>query len=253
MEKTAVERLRDGEKIVGTMVRLIRNSAVAHLAKFAELDFFMLDMEHGAFSIENAEDIAKQARALNVGIFARVPELARGYVSRLLDAGVEGIMVPMISSVEEAEKLVSWGKYPPVGNRGFSSNGPITGYQGMSMGAQEFMDSENRRNLAIAQIETAEAIACIDGIASVEGIDVLLVGPNDLAISLGYPGNAMDPHVQEAIGKVADAAEKAGKVFAIHAGDKVLAPWKERMPMVMNSIDIDIIGAGMADIKKRYK
>ncbi len=253
MNETAVERLRNEQRIVGTMIRLVRNSAIANLAKFAELDFIMLDMEHGSYSVENAEDIAKQALALNVGIFARIPELARGYVSRLLDAGVQGVMVPMLSSVDEAKALVDWAKYPPLGKRGFSSNGPVTEYLGLKSDAVTFMAGQNRKTLAIAQIETVEAIECIDEIAAVEGIDVLLVGPNDLAISLGVSGDAFHPLVGEAIGKVADAADRHGKVFSIHSGDALLQQWNERMKMVMNSIDIDLIASGMISIVKKYR
>ena len=253
MEKTAVERLRNGEKIVGTMIRMLRNPAVVPLAKFGNLDFIMLDLEHGAYTTENAEDIANIARAANVGIFARVPELSKSSVSRLMDAGVQGVMVPMISSAEEARKLVNWSRYAPVGNRGLGSNGPITEYRGVQTDTPTFMKEQNEETLVIAQIENVEALEEIDEIAAVEGIDVLLVGPNDLSISLGVPGELLGPEVTEAIGKIADAAEKHNKIFSIHAGDSVLEVWKDRMRMVMNSMDINVIGQGFAEIAKKYK
>ena len=253
MNDTAVERLRAGEKIVGTMVRMVRNPSIASIAKFGGLDFIMLDMEHGSYTIENAEDIAKVARSSGVGIFARVPELARSYVSRLMDAGIEGIMVPMVNNADDAAKLVSWARYAPIGNRGLGSNGGLTDYQGMGNDAIEFMASQNRKTLTIAQIETFEAIENIDAIASTEGIDVLLVGPNDLSISLGVPGKLFDPLVQDAIGKVCESAARHNKVFSIHSGDALLDLWKDLMQMVMNSIDIDVIGQGFASIAKKYK
>ena len=249
----AVQKLRENQRIVGTMVRMVRNPAVAQIAKAAGLDFIMFDMEHGPYSIETVSDIAKVARSSGIGIFARVPELAKGYVSRLMDAGVQGIMVPMVSNPEEAQKLVDWSRYAPVGKRGLGSNGELTDFAGMGSDALSFMADQNRKTLAIAQIETAEAIEKIDAIAAVEGIDVLLIGPNDLAISLGVPGETMGDVTQAAIGKVADAAEKHGKVFAIHAGDGMLEKWDSRMQMVMNTLDIDVLKNGFASIAKKYQ
>ena len=253
MEKTAVEKVRSNEKIVGTMVRMVRNPSIAAIAKASGLDFIMLDMEHGSYSLETVEDIAKVARLCGVGIFARVPSLDRAYVSRVMDAGVQGVMVPMISSAEEARKLVGWARYEPIGGRGLSSNGGHTDYQGMGMDAPSFMAKQNHKTLTIAQIETKEAIECIDEIASIEGIDVLLIGPNDLSISLGLPGKMFDPLVQEAIGKVADSADRYNKIFSIHGSDALLELWKDRMQMVMTSIDINVLTQGFSALAKKYK
>jgi len=253
MEKTAVEKVKENEKIVGTMVRMTRNPSIASIAKASGLDFIMLDMEHGSYSLETVEDIAKVARLCGLGIFARVPSLDRAYVSRVMDAGVEAVMVPMVSSAKEARKLVGWARYEPIGNRGLSSNGGLTDYQGMGMDAPSFMAKQNKKTLTIAQIETKEAIECIDEIAAIEGLDVLLIGPNDLSISLGLPGKVFDPKVQDAIRKVADSAERHGKIFSIHGGDDLLALWKDRMQMVMTSLDINVLSQGFSALAKKYK
>lgn len=249
----AVTKLREGNRIVGTMVRMVRNPAIAQIAYHAGLDFIMFDLEHGPHSIETVSDVTKVARSIGLGIFARVPELAKGYVSRLMDAGIEGVMVPMISTPKEAQQLVQWSRYAPIGNRGLGSNGELTNFAGMGSDAPTFMKRQNELTLAIAQIETAEAIKNIDAIAAVEGIDVLLIGPNDLANSLGVPGDIMGEVNQSAIGKVADAAEKYHKVFAIHGNDALLEKWNPRMQMVMNDLDINILQNGFSSIVKKYQ
>jgi len=248
-----VKKLREGNRIVGTMVRMVRNPAIAQIAYHAGLDFIMFDLEHGPHSIETVSDVAKVARSIGLGIFARVPELAKGYVSRLMDAGIEGIMVPMVSTPEEAQQLVQWSRYDPIGSRGLGSNGELTDFAGMGSDALTFMKRQNELTLAIAQIETAEAIKNIDAIAAVEGIDVLLIGPNDLAISLGVPGDIMGGVNQTAIGKVADAAEKHHKVFAIHGNDALLEKWDSRIQMVMSALDINVLHNGFASIAKKYQ
>ena len=249
----SVKKLREGKRIVGTMIRMVRNPAIAQIAYHAGLDFIMLDLEHGPYSIETVSDIAKVARSIGLGIFARVPELTKGYVSRIMDAGVQGVMVPMISTPEEAHQLVNWSRYAPIGNRGLGGNGGLNDFAGIGSNTTTFMKHQNELTLAIAQIETAEAINNIDAIASVEGIDVLLIGPNDLAISLGVPGDTMGELNQTAIGKVADAAEKHHKIFAIHGNDTLLEKWDSRMKMVMSSHDISILQNGFSSIVKKYK
>jgi len=249
----AVKKLREGNRIVGTMVRIVRNPAIAQIAYHAGLDFIMFDLEHGSHSIETISDIAKVARSIGLSIFARVPELAKGYVSRLMDVGIEGVMVPMVSTPEEAQQLVKWSRYDPIGKRGLCNNGELTNFASMGSDALKFMKCQNELTLAIAQIETAEAIKNIDAIAAVAGIDVLLIGPNDLAISLGVPGDIMGEVNQTAIGKVADAAEKHKKIFAIHGNDDLLEKWNSRIQMVMSALDIIVLQNGFASIAKKYQ
>lgn len=250
----SVQALRQGKRIVGTMVRMIRNPGIVQIAADAGLDFIMVDLEHGPISFETFSDMAKVARSIGMGIFVRVPELARGYVSRIMDCGADGVMVPMISTREEAQALVDWARYAPIGNRGLGSAGVANSFAGIGKDVPAFMRRENELTLAIAQIETGEAIENIEEIAAVEGIDVLLIGPNDLSISLGVPGEVMGEAVQAAIEKVAAAAARNNKVFAMHAGDALLDKWVPRgMRMVMNSLDISVLKTGLASIAAKYK
>jgi 4-hydroxy-2-oxoheptanedioate aldolase len=249
----AVEELREGKKIVGTMVRMLRNPAIAQIAKHAGLDFIMFDMEHGPLSIESFSDVAKVARSVGLGIFVRIPELSKGYVSRLMDAGADGIMCPMLSTEEEAKTLVKYARYAPTGSRGFGSNGVFTSFGGVKTDVPTFMKEQNRATLAIAQIETKEAVENIDKIAAVEGIDVLLIGPNDLAISLGVPGDTMCETTQAAIAKIVAAAKKHNKFFALHAGGALFDKWLPEMDIVMNDLDINILSNGFAAIAKKVK
>ena len=120
--------------------------------------------------------------------------------------------------------------------------------------ASAFMEQTNRETIAIAQIETAAAIEVVDDIASVEGIDVLLVGPNDLSVSLGCPGDLNCPPMNEAIATIAQAAGRHNKVFGMHAGDALLKRWiPHGMRFIMSSIDIGILSSGMKSIHAAYK
>jgi len=250
-----VQKLREGKRAVGTMVRMIRNPAMAVLAHNAGLDYIMLDLEHGPYTMEALDDVFKVGRALGLGCFVRVPELAKGYVSRSLDCGATGVMVPMLESVEQAQLLVRWAKYAPLGGRGLGGAGGHSNFIGISPDATPaFMANANVNTIAIAQIETAQAIEDIDAIAAVPGIDALLIGPNDLAISMGCPGDLLGDTLDKAIGKVAEAAKKHYKIFGMHAPDALQERWLSRgLNLVMSNLDINILAAGLKAICQKYK
>jgi 2-keto-3-deoxy-L-rhamnonate aldolase RhmA len=251
----AVQKLREGKRAVGTMVRMTRNPAVAVVAHNAGLDFIMLDLEHGPYTMETVDDVFKVGRAYGLGCFVRVPELAKGYVSRAFDCGATGVMVPMLESVEQAQLLVRWAKYPPLGGRGFGGVGGHSNFAGVTPDATPaFMAKANVDTLAIAQIETAQAIQNIEAIAAVPGIDALLIGPNDLAISMGCAGDLMGDALDTAIGKVAAAAKKHGKIFGMHSPDPLTERWLHKgLTLVMSNLDTNILAAGLKAICQKYK
>ncbi len=246
------DKIRSGKRIVGTMLRVIRTPAVARFAAHGGLDFIMLDLEHGPYTMETVADIFTAARATGLGSFVRVPELSRGYVSRIMDCGADGVMVPMVDSLLEAEAFSRWARYAPVGGRGLGSCGGHTDYAKIA-GAPEFMEQANRDTLVIAQIETTGALREIDAIAAVDGIDALLIGPNDLAISLGCPGELGSPVLRDAIGQVADAARAHDRILGMHGPDALLEEWMDKgLRLVMSSLDANILLDGMSAIAQRY-
>lgn len=248
----SVLQLRGGGRTVGTMIGMVRSPSIAVMAKRAGLDFLMLDMEHGAASFETLTDLSAAAGAAGIACFVRVPELSRGNVSRALDCGASGVMVPMIETAEQAGMLASWAKYPPLGKRGLGSIGGHTGYARFES-PDLFMERANRETLTIAQIETRAGVSAADAIAAVDGIDVLLIGPLDLSVSLGIPGRFDHSVMTEAIGAVAAAARAHGKVFGIHGGEKMLETWLPRgLRMVMTSLDAVMLEEGMNAIKKWF-
>jgi 2-keto-3-deoxy-L-rhamnonate aldolase RhmA len=247
-----VKDLKQGKRIVGTMIRMVRNPAIARVAAQAGLDFVMFDMEHGSYSLDVLSDIFAVARAVGLAGFVRVPELSKGYVSRIMDAGAVGVMVPMLESVEQARQFVDWAKFAPVGKRGFGSAGGHTNY-GAASDAVGFMKAANEETLTIAQIETGQAVERIEAIAAVPGIDAMLIGPNDLAISLGYPGDLMNKNVTAAIGKVADAARKNGKIFGMHGPDPLTEMFiPQGLRLLMSQLDHGMLLAGMKAVATKW-
>lgn len=236
--------------IIGTMIRTVRNPTVALIAKGAGLNFLMVDMEHDSYPLEVMADLAVAARGVGLRLFVRVPELARGHVSRVLDSGAQGVMVPMVETRAQAQDLVKWAKYPPIGSRGFFTFGIHTNFLKIS-DAQATMDKVNNEVLTIAQIETKKGVEAVEAIASVEGLDALLIGPNDLAISLGHAGDLQCKEEENAIEQVAVAAKKNGKIFGIHADASLIQRWAPYgLSLIMQSTDGNILASGMKAIRE---
>ena len=245
-----VNKVRSGEKIAGTMLRVVRNPAIIYLAKHAGLNFIMFDCEHAEYTMETMHDIALLGKAMDIACMARIPRLSKEYISRALDCGLEGIMVPMIETADQARQIVELAKYQPIGARGFTTGATHTDYL-----PGKFIDvttSANENVMVIAQIETALAVENADEIAAVEGIDALIIGPNDLSVSLGVPGDILGEVETKAISRVADACERHGKLFSIHAGagPAICDKFIDRLSFVMQGMDNNIIINGFKNIRE---
>ncbi len=243
----------ESESLVGTMIRFIRTPAVAHIARRAGLDFIMVDMEGGAYTYETLTDLAASSAAAGLDLLVRVPELSRGNVARALDCGARGVMAPNIESPGQAGQLAQYSKYPPVGSRGLSALGASTGY-GKPPDLVSHLREQNERVLAIAQIESAAGVRNASRIAEVPGLDVLLVGPNDLALSLGCPGQLDSPAMREAIQTVALAAKQGGKVFGMHGDPALIQGWKAAgLRLLMSSTDIGLLAGAMRGVGEKLR
>ena len=244
------ERLKAGEKVFGTMVRIERNPAFCIIAKEAGLDFILFDCEHAAYNLETLHDLFMMSNAIGLTALLRVPQLDKESISRSLDAGAKGCMIPMSETEEQAKEIVHWSKYTPIGDRGYGS-GIGASYYKTGLGTVEAMEQINDTVLTIAQIETAQAIDNVEKIAAMEGIDALIVGPNDLSISLGIPGKVTDEKEIAAIRKTADACRKYGKAFGIHGPDSLQNMFAKDINLVIYSTDADIMRNGIKNMKEK--
>jgi 2-keto-3-deoxy-L-rhamnonate aldolase RhmA len=241
------EKAKSGQMVCGAMIRAMRNPAIVCIAKAAGLDFVMFDCEHGVFTTETLHDACMTAIPYGLEVFARVPTPTKDYISRFLDCGVSGIMAPMTETVEQARQLVKYSKYLPIGDRGFTS-AANTAYMGGKH--SDIMAEANSRVWSIAQIESKLGVENSEAIAAVEGIDALLIGPNDLSIALGVPGDLNNPVEIEAIKKVAAACKKHGKLFTVHAPGAYQENFKGDLTFIMQKGETDFISEGFKGLRK---
>lgn len=240
-ENRVKRALQSGEMVFGTMLQEMRTPCVAQVLAAAGLDFIMMDLEHGSFSLETVADVGQVARLAGIVPLARVPDYDYPWLARPLDAGIMGLMVPRIESRAQVEAVVQSIKYPPAGRRGCAVTGRQTEFG--SAPVQDWLSWANAETLLIAQIEEKAAIEDIDGILSVPGVDVALIGPNDLSISLGLPGQLGHPAMQAAMEQVVAAAARYGVASGLHVHDlAVLRAWQAKgMRFLMYSNEVGML------------
>ena len=180
----------------------------AEIAALAGLDFFIVDLEHGPGDVRTVMEMMRAASGTEATGIIRVPSSEPIFIRRMLDAGAGGILVPMVESAAEAQRIVDACRFPPRGRRGMASD--------IVRGADYGMDSDYLLNahtgiLVAVQIETKAGAANAAQIAGVEGVDLIFVGPNDLSGSLGCVGETGHPEVEKTIRDVCSAVRAAGK------------------------------------------
>jgi 2-keto-3-deoxy-L-rhamnonate aldolase RhmA len=238
--------LERGKTAYGTMVQAVRIPAIGQLMKWARCDFLFFDMEHGAFSIETIADLVQVTRLSDVTALVRVPNDEYHLMARALDAGAQGLMVPRVETRAQVENIIDCTMYPPGGDRGCSVSKGHNDYAGEDL--WQFTETANRENMIILQIERKSAVENIEDLLSVPGVGGAILGPNDLALSLGVRDKDKLGALEEPMQHVLDAAQALHVPCGIHIGDlDWLAEWQRRgMQLICYSTDINFLKQGAA-------
>ena len=219
--------MKNGEVILGMMLSDVATPNVVRIMKTAGYEFVIVDCEHGYFDYSQMANIISVANGFGMTILVRIPAITRDFIARTMDMGADGLLVPMVNTVEDARNAVKLVKYPPMGARGISTTRAHTNYDPPPL--EEYVELANNRTIILAQIESREAVKNAGAIAAVEGIDGLMVGPNDMAVDFGYPGKLETPDITAAIEQVIVAARQAGKPSGIiDSHVEFLRKWREK-------------------------
>ncbi len=220
-------RLMNNEVVFGIALQQYRSTEIPRLLAAVGFDYLFIDSEHGGFSLETVQDFVVASNQSGITPFVRVGEMLYSHVTRVLDVGAQGIIFPRVECASQLREAISWMKYPPHGTRGFGFMAPQLDYKQYSL--PEIMENLNAQTMVIVQFETALSIERCDELLTVPGIDVAMVGPTDLSISLGVPGEFDHPKILEAIDVFVAACERHGVVPGIHCRDcKMAMPWLQR-------------------------
>ena len=219
-------RLQNNEMVVGCALQQYRSTEIPKLLAAVGFDYLFIDSEHGGFSLETVQDLVVASNQSGITPFVRVGEMLYSLVTRVLDVGAQGIIFPRVESPLLLEEAISWTKYPPVGTRGFGFMAPQLDYEQRQL--PEIIAHLNAHTMIIVQFETALSIERCDELLGVPGIDVAMVGPTDLSISLGVPGEFEHPKLLEAVDLLVEACGRHGIVPGIHCRSaKMAMPWLE--------------------------
>ena len=200
------EMLGAGEPALGAWTTTGCTEVVRTLAN-SGVDWILFDLEHGPCEIETVNKLIYHMRGAEAIPIIRVVWNDLNAMKRALDSGAYGVVVPWVSSREEAVNAVRYCRYPPEGIRGAAPGRPAKVW---GITPDEYLLTSNEEIMVIAQIEREEAVKNIEEILSVDGIDGTLIGPTDLSISMGLTGKPFHPKVVEAMEKVLDACREAG-------------------------------------------
>ncbi len=209
IRNVAKEKLNAGELVIGVGLRQARTVDIAKAMKTAGFDWLFIDMEHNSMNLDTAVQISVTAQDVGITPIVRVPGFQHFHASRVLDGGAQGIVVPHVDTEEVALQMVDQCKYPPIGHRSVAGAQPTLNFESHPMG--QAARAVNDATLLVLMLETPAAIKNADRIASVPGVDCLLIGTNDLCMEMGVPGELDHPKVMEAYEQTIAACKKHGK------------------------------------------
>jgi 2-keto-3-deoxy-L-rhamnonate aldolase RhmA len=207
------QKLANGELVLCMNLRLARSVDIAMVAKAGGYDALYVDMQHAPYSIETTATICAAALGIGIGPLVRVPNHDPQWMSRVLDAGAQGVIVPDVDTRSEAEAIARACRFPPVGRRSVMGLGPAQGYRAVPLA--ELNAKLNAETAVIVMLETAKGIENCEEIAAVDGIDVLLIGSGDLSTDLGIAGQVDHPRLRAAYERVSGACRTHKKVLGV--------------------------------------
>ena len=220
MKNALKEKMLNHEKVLGTFFQS-GSSVTVECLGYTGLDFFVIDTEHGPFDVESAREFVRAAELSTITPLVRVKDSSRPSILKMLDIGAKGLIIPNVETVDEVRKIVEYGKYSPLGKRGFA---PVRnagfGFKPFAQDMDSFMKTCNTESLLIPQCETLGCLHHIEEVTQIDGVDGIFVGPYDLSIAMGKPAKFDDPEFIAAVDRVLKACKANRKFTFIYGGSK---------------------------------
>ncbi|MES2414553.1 MAG: aldolase/citrate lyase family protein [Pseudomonadota bacterium] len=213
LKNTVREKLARGEVVSSMTVRMSRGIEIARIARTAGFDSIYVDMEHSSLSLDVTGQICMAALNMGLAAFVRVPANTPEWIARVLDAGALGVIAPHVSSAAEAREIVRYARFAPRGDRSVVSNLPHLEYRNFP--AAEACEALDDATIVMVQLESMAGIDAADDIMAIDGIDMVMVGANDLAADMGIAGDYDNPRLHDAFERTMQACKKHNKHMGI--------------------------------------
>ncbi len=230
------KRIKDGKACYG-VIAPTTDPVICEYVGLNGFDYYMIDGEHGGISISDVTNLVRACENVNCTPLARIRSVDEKLILQYMDAGVMGVMMPTINNADDVKRLVAAIKYPPMGNRGL---GPVrsSDYMQGPMSQAEYVSFSNQETLVLPQIETVECVNNLKDICGIEGVDGFIIGPRDLAMSMGYYDGPGHPEVKDMLRSIFDTVLEHGKFYGTVAGtaDKAQELIDGGASMILNSV-----------------
>jgi 2-dehydro-3-deoxyglucarate aldolase len=237
------DRIRRGELTYGSWMTL-SHPAIAEVLATAGFEWIVVDLEHSIINIREAGELIRVIDLRGMGALVRLTSNDANLAKRVLDAGAHGVIVPMIMNAGQARDAVAAVKYPPAGRRGVG----VSRAHGFGTRFAKYVSTSNDESIVIAQIEHHEAIANLEDILAVPGIDGTMIGPYDMSASMGKPGQFDDPDVKKALARYETVSKAVGKPMGYHVVEPDATVLKEKIARgyTILAVSVDFMFLGHA-------
>lgn len=246
------EKLEKNQLTIGTWVT-IGHPSVVEILSTAGFEWIVIDIEHAAIDLAMVQNLITVAQGKGMKALVRVSKNEEVVIKRVLDAGADGVVVPMIKSGAEAREAVSYVKYPPLGKRGVG----LSRAQNYGIGFEQYKEKVEKEIVVIAQIEHIEAVKNLEEIITTPGINGTIVGPYDLSGSMGKPGSYYDEDVKEALEKIKIVCKNNNFPLGFHViesdSSKLQAKIDEGYTFLAFSLDFFFLGDTARNEMKKIK
>ncbi|MGH9503725.1 MAG: HpcH/HpaI aldolase family protein [Terriglobales bacterium] len=254
MQRNSVkEKLKAGDCVYGTSLEDCLDAEIAVLLAAAGFDFFFVDTEHCPASYAQIQALCRSGRGAGIIPLVRVTQNEPDLISRALDVGAMGVIVPRVHSAEQARAALDVMKFPPLGHRGFGLRSTVTDFRGGA--ASDEVKSANQETLAVLMIESKEGLESVEAIAATPNLDVLFIGPYDLSLSLGIVEEFDNPVFWQAVERVIAACRKAGIATGLQSGNIEIALKARSLGarLIIYGSDVSVLFQGYRDAMARLK
>lgn len=249
----AKAKLKAGETVIGTYVRH-PDTGLAEILGYLGYDFLLFDGEHAPIGERECENLARVCELTGVTSIARVPANQPWMIGRHLDTGIQGIQVPMVNSAPEAEAALRAAKYAPLGSRGLAGARAANYGQLLPFSYPAHIEKSNTETMLIVQVETPASIEALPEIVEIPEIDVIFIGPTDLSLSLGHPGDFKHPEVQDAFNRIIAIVGKSDKALGVLAANtEASLEWRAKGARYIMSVFEAIMGPAIRQYLKTVR
>ncbi|WP_298477762.1 aldolase/citrate lyase family protein [uncultured Maribacter sp.] len=246
--KKRIEEGKVGFGIIGPTI----DPTICEYVGYTGMDFYMMDGEHGAITPSEVTNMVRACELVNTTPLARIRSVDTKLILQYMDAGVMGVMMPSIDTVEDVKKMIDAIKYPPFGKRGL---GPVRAadYMQGSMSQAEYVKFANEQTLVLPQIESLECVKNLPELCKLDGVDGFIIGPRDLAMSMGFYDGPGHDEVKKLLDEIFSTILESGKWYGTVAGNATQAEAliDKGASFIMNSVQGLIKASGTAFLQAR--